>query len=96
MYVTGPTKTPEVIDFAAVVGSIVNVNYNLCRKWIDAHGMPTIFVIFNDAADRDEYKQKFYGKWVRLHDRTARLNYVFDWTDKNGYGLELTTSQSVV
>jgi hypothetical protein len=92
MYVTEPAKTPEVIDFAEVIGSLKNVNYNICPKWVDAHGMPCVFVIFNSPADREEYRAAFYGKWVRLSDRTARLNYVMDWLDKNGYGLELTTS----
>jgi hypothetical protein len=92
MSVYGNRRINYVIRIEVLVEELEGKVSYFRSTGINLDGMPDIFAIFKNAEDRDEYRARFAYKWIETDDRTARLTYVMDWFDQNGYGLQLVAA----
>ena len=57
----------------------------------DGRGFPALWLIFADPDERMAYMLRYLRTWIVTADLCACLDYWADWSDSQGYGLEMTT-----
>ena len=52
--------------------------------------------VFDTAEERADARHALQGAWCEEGERSVQLNYVVEWRDAHGYGLEVAHSDAVV
>jgi hypothetical protein len=86
-----PVCTPLHNVLEELPASTLVVNGGGDDTGTDAMGFVNLILVFAEPELRDAFYRNFVYTWIQTRDRCVQMTHSYDWRDRDGYGLAMST-----